>query len=340
MKDILRIGAYQLTRLSRVPTYAAVQTAVELAKGAGARRSAGLVNAVLRRLSSQQPSPAPTDTALADQYSHPEWLVDRWVTRWGPARTEALLAHNNRPPPLTLQPVRWSRERLHDALVARGIRVEPAPGDDGIVVSGVEVKSLPGYGQGAFIVQDAAQARLLRYAEVKEGARVWDACAAPGGKTASLTSRCRLFASDLKIRRLAILRDTLHRLAVSVPVFAADASQPPLRPIFDVVLVDAPCSATGTMNRHPDARWQLSPRRIEQLAHLQARILDGASSAVRPGGLLVYLTCSLEPEENGCQVEAFLERHPEFAREGDDLYIFPPDAGTDGGYGARLRREP
>jgi 16S rRNA (cytosine967-C5)-methyltransferase len=137
---------------------------------------------------------------------------------------------------------------------------------------------------------------------------------------------------------MEILRHTVRRAAPGTHVARADARRPPLRErAMDAVLVDAPCSATGTMARHPDARWRLTLRRIERLAGLQRDVLEGACRAVRPGGLLVYLTCSLEPEENEEQVDAFLARHPEFHREGPDRRIFPSDHGTDGGYGARLR---
>jgi 16S rRNA (cytosine967-C5)-methyltransferase len=202
-----------------------------------------------------------------------------------------------------------------------------------------KVQQLPGYRDGAFVVQDPVQVRLLEFAAIPDGARVWDACAAPGGKAAVLAGRCKVVASELRRDRLERLGDTLARTAPDVPVLLADAARPPLRPgATDVVLVDAPCSATGTMARHPDARWRLSADQIERAARWQAAILDGVAPVVGPGALLLYMTCSLEPEENERQVNGFLERHPEFEREGDDLSIFPPDEGTDGGYAARMRR--
>jgi len=337
-KDLLRIGAYQLLKLSRVPGYAAVQTTVEAAKKSGGRKSAGLVNAVLRRLS-KSAEPMEPEGDLAARYSHPEWLVERWLARYGEGRTEALLGHNNRRPPLVVQPVRSTLEALGEALSEAGVPHGPAAFEAGFVVESGRVQELPGYREGAFVVQDPAQTRLLQFAAIPDGARVWDACSAPGGKAAVLAGRCKVVASELRRDRLERLGDTLRRTAADVPVVLADAARPPLRPgAADVVLVDAPCSATGTMARHPDARWRLSADRIEQAARWQAAILDGVAPVVGPGALLLYMTCSLEPEENELQVAGFLERHPEFDREGDDLSIFPPDEGTDGGYAARLRR--
>lgn len=341
LKDVLRLGAYQLTALSRVPAYAAVQTTVELAKRLAGKKPAGLVNAVLRRLAADgnaQPANAQR-WPLAQQYSHPEWLVERWVARFGTQRTEALLAYNNQLPHLTVQPARWSRDDLRAAFSKRGIAVQHAPFGDGLRVTGAHVKDLPGYDEGGFIIQDAAQALLIRFAAIPEGALVWDPCAAPGGKAVALAKTCRVLASDRHRHRIDRLLATLRRVAPTVTVLQADARTPPLRQhSVDAILIDAPCSATGTMGRHPDARWRLTPDHIRQLVQLQAEMLDACAPIVRPAGLLVYLTCSLETEENQQQIERFLERHRAYTRASEDLYIFPPEAGTDGGYGARLRR--
>jgi 16S rRNA (cytosine967-C5)-methyltransferase len=340
LRDVLRIGSYQLKMLTRIPAYAAVQATVEAARGTMGRKAAGLVNAVLRRLAAEGERPeGGAEPSLARKYSHPQWLVDRWLARFGAERTEALLAHHNRRPPVVLQPAGWSAERLRETFIGAGVPVADAPFGEGLAVSRVRIPELPGYADGAFMVQDAAQARLLRLAEIPDGATVWDACAAPGGKAAVLAQRCRVIASDARRDRLPRLRDTLRHTVPGVPVLAADARRPPLRPgSMEVVLLDAPCSATGTIARHPDARWRLSPAGIARAARRQAELLDAVAAVVRPGGLLIYLTCSLEPEENEEQIERFLRRHPAFARTGADLCIFPADAGTDGGYGARLRR--
>ncbi len=341
MRDVLRIGAYQLLHLTRVPGYAAVQATVDLARRERGERGAGLVNAVLRRLARERRDGmcGAAEPDLAQRHSHPDWLVRRWTACFGRERTAALLAHNNRRPATVLQPVGWSRERLRGALVAEGVRVADAPLGRGLAVEARRVAVLPGYAAGAFVVQDDAQAELLAFAAIPEGAAVWDACAAPGGKSAALGAARRVIATDTRPRRVALLRHTVRRAAPGARVARADARHPPWRArSLDAVLVDAPCSATGTMARHPDARWRLTPPRIERLVTLQRDLLDGAAATVRPGGLLVYLTCSLEPEENEDQVGGFLTRHPDFHRDGPDRRIFPSDHGTDGGYGARLRR--
>lgn len=338
LRDILRIAVYQITQLDRVPAYAAVSDAVSLARDVRGEGSAKFVNAVLRRLT-REPAEAggEKDTSLAKRYAHPEWLVKRWVARFGEARTAALLTHNNRRPGVVIQPVRWTAAQLAAALEEEKVpfRVHPL---GGLVVKG-KVPALPGYAEGAFVVQDAAQASLIRFAEIPANAKVWDACAAPGGKAAQLSITRRVVATDRGAQRMPRLIDTVRRAAPAVLVARADARQPPFRPgTFDVVLVDAPCSATGTLARHPDARWALTPERIASLVELQGEILRAACDYVQPGGLLVYLTCSLEPEENAAQVDALLAARPDFSRAAPDHEVFPPDAQADGGYGARLRR--
>ncbi len=344
--DILRIGTYQITCLDRVPDYAAVQSAVELAKSACGPNMAPLVNAVLRRLSREgDPEAAGTLSAedtiehLSEESSHPTWLITRWLDRFGADRTQALLHHNNRPPPLVIQPIMWDTDRLRSELEAAEIPVAAAPMGNGLVLPRGRVHDLPGFVEGGFIVQAPAQRELLRFAAPPSGSRVWDACAAPGGKSAVLARDAVVFASDRSRERLARLQETLARVAPEVHVAVADARHPPF-PIgaVDVVVLDAPCSATGTISKHPDARWRLSPDLIDRLARRQAELLDGASSALAMGGLLVYLTCSLEPEENEVQINAFLQRHDQFCRDGDDVFVFPVDSGADGGFGARLRK--
>ncbi len=361
LKDLLRIGTYQLRHLTRVPAYAALHSTVEAARTLG-RSRAGFVNAVLRRLArgggesgdsgdhrpgysppsplSASPGQRPDPDALARQHSHPAWLVRRWLHRYDAPTVEALLRHDNRQPPLVIQPTGWPRERLVRALERAGHAWtslgEQAPG---LVLRGVRPTDLPGFGEGGFVVQGPAQARLLAHAAVPAGARVWDCCAAPGGKTAILACRGPVAASDRASHRMARLADTVRRAAPGVAIFAADARHPPLGACsMDVVWLDAPCSGTGMIARHPDARWRLSPRRIELLQRLQETLLDGVAPVVRPGGLMIYSTCSLEPEENEQQVEAFLRRRPEYRRASADLALLPTHTGSDGGYVAVLRR--
>lgn len=344
LKDLLRIGAYQIAHLERVPPYAAVQATVEVAKKTDGTRGAGLVNAVLRRVAANHTKEDSCDRGenssdLADTHSHPVWLVERWVHNFGFDRTKALLEHNNRRPPLMIQPVRWTSKKLEAQLSTNEVRWKTAPFGGGFVVEGVTVRDLPGYDEGAFVVQDAAQARLLEHVAIANGLLVWDACASPGGKAAILSGRGPMVVSDLRRDRIDRLRDTLDRVQSPASVFVGDARFPPLaKEKIDVTLVDAPCTATGTLRRHPDGRWRLTERGLESTVRRQAELLEGASAAVRPGALLVYLTCSLEPEENEEQVDRFLDNNADFERDGVDLFLFPPDFGTDGGFAARLRR--
>ena len=333
LRDLLRIGAYQLRHLTRVPPYAAVNSTVEAAKLLGARRAA-FVNAVLRRVVEDIRGAS----TLAARYSHPDWLVGRWLARYGSASTETLLAHYNQPPPLVIQAARWPRERLERALTAADVDWREAPGGYGLIVRRSRPQALPGFEEGGFIVQGPGQARLLAHAAIPAGARVWDCCAAPGGKAVALSRRGPVLASDRGSARLARLMETVRRAAPAVSVFAADARQPPLPAgSVDAVWLDAPCTGTGTMSRHPDARWRVSPRRLEVARRQQATLLDAVTAVVRAGGWLVYSTCSLEPEENEAQVEAFLSRHPALVRDRDDLTVWPPDTGSDGGFIAVLR---
>jgi 16S rRNA (cytosine967-C5)-methyltransferase len=334
-QDLLRIGAYQLRHLNRVPRYAAISATVEAAKLTAGHGTSRLVNAVLRRVARDDP-----EAEVAAPLSHPAWLVERWERQFGVDRTSALLRHNDTRPPLTLRPLGHSLDMLRASLERAGIEVRTAAYPPGVTIPSTKVPSLPGYHEGAFVVQDAAQSRLLDFAAFPAGGTVWDACAAPGGKAAVLArSGVSVLASDRSRPRVRRLRHTLRRVARETPVFVADAMQPPFAAnALDHVLVDAPCSATGTMARHPDARWRLTPDALTQMVERQRGLLDAVAPVVRPGGVLVYLTCSLEPEENARQIDAFLDRHPGFCRDRDDLSIFPPDAGTDGGYGARMRR--
>lgn len=358
LRDLLRLGAYQLLHLDRIPAHAAVSTSVDLARELAGKSPAGFVNAVLRRLDREAPpgplveSGDPVAT-LARRHSHPEWLVAGWVARFGAAGADALLRWNNGRPPLVLQSSREDLTALRERLDAAGVRNSAAPFGAGLVVEASRPGDLPGYGEGAFIVQDPAQALVARYADFPAGARVLDACAAPGGKAIALGRGARLLvAAERNRRRTARLRENLRRAGSGrEQVVVADAARPPVRPL-DGVLLDAPCLGTGTFARHPDARLRVTPEALRELARSQEALLDGAAGAVRPGGLLVYATCSLEPEENEEQVERFLATHPEFRREpstnvpaeclsaAGDLALVPHRHGTDGAFAARLRRAP
>ena len=370
LRRILELGAYQLTSLDRIPAHAAVSVCVDLARDAGGDKAAGFVNAVLRKIGAgkalkdslavaggreggkDQASEGPADPAgLAQSYSHPSWLVERWVKRFGPAETETLLRWNNTRPPLVVQPARASLPELDEQFETAGIPASPAPFGAGLVVGISRPSDLPGYERGDFVVQDAAQALVIRYADLPEGCTVLDACAAPGGKAVALGRVAgRVLACDRSRERVARLATNLARAGSghAWPIVGR-AEQPPIRPV-DAVLLDAPCLGTGTFARHPDARHRVHPDALTELAASQRLLLDGVAAAVRVNGLLVYATCSLEPEENELQVDRFLAEHPGFRREhstavppelcspAGDLVLLPQRHGTDGAFAARLRR--
>jgi 16S rRNA (cytosine967-C5)-methyltransferase len=354
LQEVLRLGAFQLTALDRVPAHAAVDTSVALAKEAGGPRAGGFVNAVLRRLGQAAPSPAVAESSaagLAATASHPPWLVERWLARFGPEETGALLRWNNTRPLLVLQPARASAEALEHRWREAEIETRPAPFAAGLVTDRTRPQALPGYAEGHFMVQDPAQALLARFAALPGGVTVFDACAAPGGKAIAFGRVAgRVVAGDASRARVRRLADNLRRAGSGRehPV-VADACRPPVRPT-DAVLLDAPCLGTGTFARHPDARWRVTPDALGRLAQGQAELLEGAATAVAPGGILLYSTCSIEPEENAEQVNRFLARHPEFQREPSpgfpaellsaegDLVILPQRHGVDGAFAARLRR--
>ena len=355
LQDVLRIGAYQLGALDRVPAHAAVSTSVALAREAGGERAGGFVNAVLRQVARtpSAPPPAGGDAAatLAAKYSHPEWLVRRWVERFGTEAATALLERNNTRPTLVLQPARAPLDELRERWEAAGIRTEPAPFGAGLLTDRSRPGDLPGFAEGDFVVQDPAQALVAWFADLPPDTIAYDACAAPGGKAIALGRSARgVVAADVSRSRARRLAENVRRAGSGREhVIVADARRPPVRGA-GAVLVDAPCLGTGTFARHPDARWRVSPEALARLAAQQADLLDAASEAVRPGGLLVYATCSLEPEENEQQVDRFLERHPVFHREPaegfpaallsakGDLMILPHRHAMDGGFAARLRR--
>jgi 16S rRNA (cytosine967-C5)-methyltransferase len=252
---------------------------------------------------------------------------------------------------LVLQPARENLETLTRRWREAGVEVQPAPFGAGLVTDRRRPEDLPGYAEGAFMVQDPAQALLAWFADLAPDVTLYDASAAPGGKTIALgRGGARVIAGDVSRSRVRRLAANLRRAGSGREhALAADLRQAPIRPV-GAVLLDAPCLGTGSFARHPDARWRVTPQALEKLAGIQAELLEHAAGLVAPGGLLLYATCSLEPEENVEQVERFLARHPEFRREpaatfpptllseDGDLTILPQRHGTDGAYAARLRR--
>jgi len=344
---VLRLGAYELLEMGSVPDFAAVSQAVGLAREVGGAKAAGLVNAVLRALAAEGggqdrfPAFGKDPVAhLSTWGSHPRWLVERWVERWGPEGAREVVEAGNRIPDLFLRPIEKSREEAIDDLRGRGILAAPGPEGTQTVRLPAGVDPTAALRATRGIIQDPAASSVVEFIGDVSGATVADLCAAPGGKGVALAGiGARVVGADLAHRRLLRMRDALRRLGLAERLVVARAEAPPFVEM-DVVLVDAPCSGTGTLARHPDARWRLSPRDPEKLAGVQGRILAGASRCVRPGGRLVYATCTLESEENEGVVETFLGSHPGFAFEAasDSLGILPGEIGTDGAFAARMRR--
>jgi 16S rRNA (cytosine967-C5)-methyltransferase len=361
LTDLLRLGVYQLLYMRSVPAYAAIAQTVELAKRRHGLGASKLVNAVMRRVDREREHlevALPTDPveSLALTYSHPRWLVARWVARWGASETTALLAANNREAPLVLRPYGIVREQLEAMLEGAGVHVEEAPlvRDSIQLVSSVSLTELGAFRQGLFFVQDPASTLIVRYAAIPDGATVADLCAAPGGKTLELARTAALaISADRSAARMQRAVANFRRLeARPIAPLVAEAREPAIRPV-DAVLIDVPCTGTGTFRRHPDARWRLKVSDLAVMAALQRAIIRAAARVVQPGGLLIYSTCSLEPEETDAQVESFLAEHPEWALEpppegavpegvldAGRLRVLPQRHGTDGAFAARLRRAP
>jgi len=357
--DLMRLGVYQLLHMGSVPAYAAIAQTVEVAKirhGIGASK---LMNAVLRRVDRERneltvPRTGDKLDDLAIKYSHPRWLIARWLARWGEEATSVLMMKNNAEAPVVIRPYGVVREQLEAMLEGSGVDVEDAAlVRDSIQLSGViSLTELGAFRQGLFFVQDPGSTLVTQYAAIPADSFVADLCAAPGGKALELTRTAKMVvAVDKSEHRLARLLDNRSRLeAHNLFVAVGDARMPVVRNA-DVVLIDVPCTGTGTFRRHPDARWRLKISDLSVMSALQGTILRAAAKVVRPGGLLIYSTCSLEPEENEIQVEAFLKTYPEWSLEPPPAGSVPPETidkgylrvlpqlhGSDGAFAARLRR--
>lgn len=350
---LLLLGATQILFLD-VPDHAAVDLSVELAnRDRTARRYAGLINAVLRRIAREgKKRIAELDIAL----DTPPWRMQRWQAAYGNESALAIVKAHAIEPALDLtskdKPQLWAKKFQAVLLPTGSVRL----------VSAGSVAAIEGYDDGAWWVQDAAAALPAKLLSDVRGRAVLDLCAAPGGKTAQLINAgANVTALDRSAPRLERLKSNLDRLKFSCEIVKADAATWTGGP-FDAVLLDAPCTATGTIRRNPDLPWQQEPADLARLAALQARILDNAVKLLRPDGILVYATCSLEPEECERQIEEFLRRHSnmgrvpiradevggaeEFITPSGDLRTFPfhfPNqdvrlSGCDGFYAARLQR--
>ena len=363
--QILRIGAYELV-VKEAASHAAVNEAVETAKTRLHRGAGGLTNGVLRALAralSRGPlaPPATGDRAddLAVRHSQPTWLVRRWLAAWGDDDTVAFLREMNAPPRYSLRLTggRAARPDALDRLATLG--ADPSPSDaldDFVTVRRLQPVIRDGWlERGEAAVQDEAAGLVVRVLDPQPGERVLDAAAAPGGKAIYAALRMEnagtVTALDVSVSKTRLVEAAAQRQgATVVEAVAGDLAEWKAGDLYDRVLLDAPCSGTGVLAKRADLRWNRQPEDLGALTALQDRLLDAAAGHVRPGGVLVYSTCSVETEENDDRVEAFLTRHPDFVldpvgprvpdafRDGDVYRALPHLHGTDGAFAARLRR--
>lgn len=325
LHSLLRVAAYQLLFLDRIPAHAAVNEAVEQAHQVFHRGAGSFVNGVLRSIARARDLAAwPVREAdpvrrLAIELSHPDFLVARWLARLGEERTRALLLADNRQKPIHLLSFRdrGGREMLAEQLIDEGLEVQPAPLSPlGLTVRQGNPLTTRAFADGLFYLQDEASQAAALIPPPRPGERILDAAAAPGGKSFALLAwepRAALQLADVSLQRVQQLRDNLRRLRRPLPVAIADAGVPPYRGPFDRVVLDLPCTGTGTLRRHPELKWRISEGEIGRLSRQALRLLSGAAPLVAPGGNLVAITCSLEEEENEQVVGRFLASHPEFA---------------------------
>lgn len=326
LEALLYVGAAQILYMPDVPDFAAVSETVDAAKACENPSIAKVVNGVLRNVIRRREEfeKMIADAPLEECESFPTALVRRWERRFGAENAARLCAWHNTPAETFLARRDGSFVKLE-----RGQRVE----------------DVPGYAEGDFIVQDPGTRIAVDLLDPKPGERILDACAAPGGKTVQIAWRgAEVTACEVNPKRRRRLEENLARLKLGVEVIPELPSLPENFQLstsnfklFHKVLVDAPCSNTGVLRRRPDARWNWSEEKLAALVKLQAEILDACASRVAPDGLLVYSTCSNEPEENEAQVTAFLARHPDFSLE-ESRESLPFESGTDGAFAARLRR--
>lgn len=364
VRDVLRLGAYQILYMDRVPDSAAVDESVELVKRKKRQRASGMVNAVLRRLSREKdalPELPAGDRAeyLALRYSHPAWLVRRLMELLGDGEAEAFLRLDNEAVPTTIQrnSLRCAANELAESLTASGASLTPHPWmpDCWLLSGGGSLEALPAFQKGWFQVQDAAAKAAVLASGVKPGDRVLDVCAAPGGKSFAaamvMEDRGEITACDIHRHKLALIEKGAERLGLTcIHTELADGRQ--LREEwlegFDAVLCDVPCSGLGIIRKKPDIRYK-DPAQLAGLPKVQRAILENAGRYVKPGGVLLYATCTVLPEENGEVTAAFLSSHRSFHPEpfrlpgldGENdgtLTLWPQRHGTDGFYICRMRR--
>ena len=362
LADILRIGAYQILFLDKVPDHAAVSESVELCRTNGRAAASGLVNAVLRKVAQNKAHPPalPQDTLsrLSIAYSHPKWLVEKLSALLGDAEAEQFLRIDNEASPITAQvnPLKSDGAALVRELSGEGIEARAhawVPGCFELSGTG-DLTTLAAFYQGRFTVQDAA-AKLVTYAAgFEKGQDVLDVCAAPGGKSFAaafaMENEGHILSCDLHENKLKRIREGAQRLGITcIETACADGRifREEWAGRFDTVICDVPCSGLGIIRKKPDIRYK-DARELKALPEIQRAILENSARYVRPGGVLVYSTCTVLPEENENLTDAFLSSHPEFIYEEFSLpngeaapgylTLWPQRSGTDGFYLSRMRR--
>lgn len=342
VSNLLRLSFYQLYYLDRIPPHAVVHEAVEIAKKKGHQGISGLVNGVLRNvLRSKEelilPNGLPAVKRIALQYSHPEWMVARWIKQYGERTTEQICASNNEPPKSSIRvnTLKHDRAALLELLRNQGLQAEPSE----IAASGVIAKSggnlalTDGYAAGEFSIQDESSMLVSEITDPQPGMQVLDCCAAPGGKTAHLAEKMRdtgtLIANDVHEHKKKLIESQAVRLGLecirALVTDAAHLSERFAEGSFDRILLDAPCSGLGVIRRKPDVKWSKNEQEIEGIADIQFSILSDIRNLVKPGGILVYSTCTLLQEENEGMIARFLEQFPEFEPD-PELEAMLPEA--------------
>ena len=364
VRDVLRLGACQILLMDRVPDSAAVSQAVEMVKSHRRQRAAGLVNAVLRKLSANKehlPAIPAGDAGayLSVRYSHPRWLAERLLALLGREEAEAFLAADNEAAPLVIQhnPLTCTLPELEGSLRESGVQWTPHPWlpGCGTISGGGDLEKLPAFEKGWFRVQDAAARLSVLAAGLCRGDRVLDVCAAPGGKSfaaaADMAGEGEIVSCDIHPHKLALIEKGAQRLGIRcLTAQLADGreNRPEWNGRFDVVLCDVPCSGLGVIRKKPEIRYK-DPEALKGLPAVQGAILANACRYVKPGGVLLYSTCTILPEENEGVAAAFLAGHPDFvpedfalpgglsSREGA-LTLWPQRHGTDGFYLCKMRK--
>lgn len=368
LMHILRTGMYQIIYLDRVPDHAAVNESVSLAKDdENTRNVSGVVNAVLRKIIKHKRSlPKPDkgeqlELRLSINYSHPAWMVKRWLNNIGLSNTKKLLEFNNKRPDVFLRRKLRGlpRQQFESDALAIADTVSGGSGYKNLyyrLKKNILPENIRLFKDGLCTIQAVSSGWVVALLDIQDGDKILDVCSAPGGKTSLLSElagkKGAVCACELRFSRLKKVKEIVSRMNLpNVYMIACNGEKLPFAGYYDKVLLDVPCSGTGVMHRHPDARWHRKEEDIERAVKVQQNLLEGAVPYVNPQGILVYATCSIEPAENQQQVENFLKRHPEFVLEKPfglikDTYIdnngflniTPFEHKMDGMFAARMRR--